>query len=79
MVTPSGDIPWGNLSRISDSEMKALMIEVVDRVFTFLQHTEELAGGPLGGAAQWDRPKLNEALMRTVRRRRGEDVPFDPP
>ncbi len=77
VVTPYGDIPWGNLSRISDSEMKDLMIEIVDRVFTFLTYPEQLSA--LGGAARWDKPKLDEALMRTVRRRSGGSVPFDAP
>jgi hypothetical protein len=77
VVTPYGDIPWGNLSRISDPEMKALMTEIVDRVFTFLQYPEDLT--KLGGAARWDRPKLDAALMRTVRRRRGDTVPFPEP
>ena len=34
VVTPFGEIPWGKLSRISDSEMQRLMKEVVDKVFT---------------------------------------------
>jgi len=66
VVTPYGEIAWTHLSRISDREMKALMIEVVDRVFTFLQYPEELA--TLGSAAGWNRPQLDPALMRTVRR-----------
>jgi len=77
VITPYGDIPWANLSRISDPEMKALMIEIVDRVFTFLQYPEHLSA--LGGAARWDKPKLDDALMRTVRRRAGDSVPFKAP
>jgi hypothetical protein len=68
VVTPYGEIPWTRLSRISDEEMKALMIEVVDRVFTFLSYPEDL--GVLGPAAHWNRPRLDPALMKTVRRRR---------
>ena len=67
VVTPSGEIPWTNLSRISDPEVKALMIEIVDRVFTFLQYPEELV--VLGAAARWDRPKLVPGLMGAVQRR----------
>ena len=77
VVTPYGDIPWGDLSRISDPEMKALMIEIVDRVFTFLQYPERL--GTLGAAEGWDRPKLDAALMRTVRRREGGKATFELP
>jgi hypothetical protein len=35
VVTPSGEIPWSELSRISDLEMKVLMMDVVDRTFSF--------------------------------------------
>ena len=67
VITPDGEIPWPELSRISDPEMKALMIEIVDRVFTYMRFPEALATIP-GGRA-WDPPKLNEDLMKTVRRR----------
>ena len=39
VVTPYGEIPWTQLSRISDEEMKRLMIEIVDNVFTVLSNT----------------------------------------
>jgi hypothetical protein len=68
VVSPYGEIPWTNLSRISDSEMEALMIEVVNRVFTFLQYPAPL--GDLRAAARWNRPQLDPALMRTIERRR---------
>jgi hypothetical protein len=73
VVTPYGEIPWKSLSRLSDPEMKALMIEIVDRVFTFLQYPEELAR--LGAAMEWDRPKLDPNLMRSVQRRAGSSLP----
>lgn len=66
VVTPYGEIPWTQLSRISDDEMRVLMIDVVDRVFTYLRYPEELAR--LGGAARWNRPKLHPDMMRVVRR-----------
>ena len=31
--SPYGEIPWPNLSRLSDEEMKALMIEVVNKTY----------------------------------------------
>ncbi|MDB5421496.1 MAG: hypothetical protein JWR59_1443, partial [Brevundimonas sp.] len=61
------DIAWTELSRISDAEMKTLMIEVVDRVFTLLsfpQAFDDLRTGTGG----WDRPKLDANLMKRVRR-----------
>jgi hypothetical protein len=36
VVSPYGEIAWNNLSRLSDDEMKALMIDVVDRCDRFL-------------------------------------------
>ena len=36
VVTPYGEITWRDLSRISDEEMKRLMIEIVDKLYTFL-------------------------------------------
>ena len=36
VVTPYGEIPWKNLSRFSDAEMKVLMIDVVDTTYTLL-------------------------------------------
>jgi hypothetical protein len=36
VVTPYGEIPWNTLSRLSDREMKALMIDVVDHCYDFL-------------------------------------------
>lgn len=65
VVSPYGEVPWTQLSRISDEEMKVLMIEIVDRVFTFLSYPEDLV--TLGGAARWNRPRLDPALMKTVR------------
>jgi hypothetical protein len=43
VVTPYGEIPWQKLSRISDEEMKRLMKEIVDKVYTFLCRQEETA------------------------------------
>src|SRR6516164_7072942 len=35
--TPAGEIPWSKLSRLSDEEMKRLMIDVVNRTYLLLQ------------------------------------------
>jgi len=35
--TPAGEIPWSKLSRLSDEEMKRLMIDVVNRTYLVLQ------------------------------------------
>jgi hypothetical protein len=67
VVTPYGDIPWTNLSRISDEEMKVLMIEVTNKVFTFLTRGEDLM--TLGPAARWNRPELDQGLLAKADRR----------
>ena len=36
VVTPFGEIQWDRLSRLSDAEMKTLMIDVVDHCYDFL-------------------------------------------
>ena len=36
VVTPYGEIPWSQLSRLSDQEMKVLMIDVVNKTYTYL-------------------------------------------
>lgn len=61
VVTPYGEIPWANLSRISDEEMKVLMIEVTNKVFTFLTRGEDLM--TLGPAARWNKPELDQRLL----------------
>ncbi len=35
--TPFGEIPWSKVSRLSDEEMKTLMIDVVNRTYMLLQ------------------------------------------
>lgn len=65
VVTPFGEIPWQRLSRIDDAEMKALMIDVVQRTYEFLH---ELFDEDLGGKlllrlserdpmSKWEDPK----------------------
>lgn len=66
VVTPDGEIPWTQVSRIDDLEMKALMIEVVNRVYTMLTHPEPFSR--LLAAGHWDPPALNPGMMDAVAR-----------
>ena len=66
VVTPYGEIPWSRLSRFCDAEMTALMIEVVDRVYTILTHPDPFAR-PLS-ADRWNAPQLSPVLMDYVAR-----------
>ena len=36
VITPTGEIPWTELSRISDDEIRTLMKEVVNKLYTAL-------------------------------------------
>jgi len=47
VTTPYGVIPWLKLSRLSDEEMKSLMIDAVNRTYGFLR---ELLDENTGGA-----------------------------
>ncbi|SFG37261.1 hypothetical protein SAMN05518801_12037 [Novosphingobium sp. CF614] len=70
VVTPFGDIPWNQLSRITDEEMKALMIEVVNKVYTFIIHMEDLVS--LRDSARWKRPEHDAALLQIALQRATE-------
>lgn len=68
VISPYGDIPWNGLSRISDEEMKALMLEIVNKVFTFLVHCDCIGDRP--SRAKWDEPAFDAALMALAQRRK---------
>jgi hypothetical protein len=77
VVTPYGEIPWRNLSRISDAEMKKLMKEIVNKIYTFLCRQDDkefleaflLLGGRY--AARWDETELvNDFVVPAKRTRR---------
>jgi hypothetical protein len=64
VVTPYGEIPWHKLSRISDDEMKRLIKEIVNKVYTFLNRQADpafleafLRMGEMY-TRQWDEPEL---------------------
>ncbi|WCP12056.1 hypothetical protein sphantq_00453 [Sphingobium sp. AntQ-1] len=67
VVTPYGEIPWSQASRISDAEMKALMIDIVNKVYTFLTHLEDVV--VLRDSARWNRPEHDPALLAFANRR----------
>jgi hypothetical protein len=70
VVTPYGEIRWNDLSRVSDKEMKALMIDAVNRSYRFLS---ELFDSPYGDAViealksrdplpEWNDPTIQTPL-----------------
>lgn len=62
-----GEIPWNEVSRISDEEMRAVMIQAVHRVYTFISDPTDLL--TLYAAGLWNRPEHDKALLRTAQRR----------
>jgi hypothetical protein len=66
VVTPYGEIPWSALSRISDDEMKLLIIEIVNKVYTFLIHSDDLAA--LTPNKKWQQPEIDGPLLRLALR-----------
>jgi hypothetical protein len=42
VVTPYGEIPWSNLSRFNDDEMRQLMKEVVNKIYTVLLRMDDV-------------------------------------
>ena len=63
VVTPYGEIPWNNLSRISDDDMRDFMREVVDRIYTVLlrlndrEFVERMDNYARLMTRKWDTPK----------------------
>jgi len=60
-------IPWSEVSRISDDEMRALMREIVDRLYTFHLRIDDPAFRAeidrwAAMTAKWDAPKPDPAL-----------------
>jgi hypothetical protein len=69
VVTPYGEIPWEDVSRISDEEMKRLMKGIVNQVYAFLCQQEDHefleAFIRMGSrfTARWDEPELPEDVV----------------
>lgn len=74
-------IPWRDVSRIDDEEMRSLMRDVVNRLYTFQLH----AGNPalqaelekwMSVAGKWDQPEIDFRMIaasdRNTRRSRNE-------
>ena len=66
VITPFGEIPWNRLSRISDAEMKPLIVEIVNKVYTYLSHVEHLSRLP--SPAGWQTPEYDSPLLATAMR-----------
>ena len=74
VVSPFGEIPWKKLSRLSDDEMKVLMIQVVHYCYNFWTNmfvSDEMAGNVINYLKERDpEPKWNDPAKKPPRRRR---------
>src|SRR5246127_259365 len=67
--SPYGEIPWPKLSRLSDEEMKALMIDVVNKTYRALLvlFDDRLGGALIKILARQDfLPRWNEPTLDTT-------------
>jgi ligand-binding SRPBCC domain-containing protein len=67
--SPYGEIPWPNLSRLSDEEMKALMIDVVNKTYRAMTVLfDDRLGGELikSLALRHFLPRWNEPTLTTT-------------
>ena len=64
VISPDGEIPWNRVGRISDEEMKPLMEDIVNRLYTFLFHLltsgEPERGIPL--PKNWSSPQMETSI-----------------
>lgn len=64
VISPYGEIPWNRVGRISDEEMKPLMEDIVNRLYTFLFHLltsgEPNRGIPL--PKNWSPPEIEDSI-----------------
>jgi hypothetical protein len=75
IVTPGREIPWNDASRITQAEMKRLMKQVVNKLYTVLMSLDDEDAMSLlfrrgqDYAGQWDEPEFLPTFLR----------PFVPP
>lgn len=64
VISPYGVIEFNRLSRISDDEIKKLLKEIVNNIYTFLTHTELFELASINYPVRWDEPEINEPLLK---------------
>jgi len=69
VVTPFGEIPWKEVSRITQDEMKEFNKEVVNKIFTVLLMLGDAREMPEGPHAfyvphDWDAPEVDPVIER---------------
>jgi len=62
VVTPYGEIPWNEVSHISDEQMRTLMIGAVNTVYTMLAFPHLKFRGPAG----WNEAEPDEKMLTKI-------------
>src|SRR5580700_10915751 len=84
VVTPDREIPWSELSRISDEEMKKLMKQIVNKLYTVLMSLENdeamqlVFSGGRDYASHWDEPEFLPMFLAPFIPPDEEPVPMPP-
>lgn len=74
VVSPYGEIAWNDLARLNNDEMKKLMKEVVDKLYTFLSNKndpvflENFMSWSIHFVHNWDEPKQDKNLKKMKRK-----------
>ena len=61
-------IPWTEVSRIDEDEMRAMMHDIVNRLYTFHLHSDEpklqaTIERWMGVADKWDAPEIDQRMI----------------
>jgi hypothetical protein len=64
-------IPWSEVSRINDDEMRDLMRQIVNRLYTFHLNSDDPGLRSeidrwMTVAGKWDEPELDPGMVRSV-------------
>ena len=73
VVTPEGTIPWNELSRINNDEMRRLMKEVINKIYSILLHmddpqiVEQVKQYGHLFSVHWDEPEFMDLFKKKIR------------
>jgi hypothetical protein len=75
VVDANGEIPWPDVSRLDDDDMKKLMKQIVDRLYTFFlkaddPYFQEAIYRWAAAAQNWDPPELDETFLNMIEQRK---------
>ena len=67
VVTPTQEIPWVEIARLDNAEMKTVMTEVVNKVYTFFLYDSQLSKNKFFKTPRdWNEPEINQGFLRLM-------------